>query len=364
MKKRFSLLFITILLLALTIKAQVEAPLRLVHTTLLPGYVGDFEHFAVDVKGKRLFMAAEDNKSVEVFDLDTSERIHTVSGFKQPHAMVHLPDKDRLIVTDGDDDSGSVLLVSETDYKIIGKIDLPGGVDNAVYNPVNKYYYVEGRKDEAGSKANILHIIDTQNFKHIGDIKLPGSHSEAMAIDKAGAKLYVNLSGANEVGVVDLQTNHLLAEWPIPEAEVENALTLDEFDRRLLTASHKPPKLIVFDLDSGKAIASLPCVINSDDMSYDGARKRVYVTGDGSVSVFQQTSGGSYEHIAEVPTGYRAKTSIFVPEVDRLYIAVASRGKRVAGKMAVPEPGSQVEVQIYEPSGPPSGPSSGRAGRP
>jgi hypothetical protein len=53
-------------------------------------------------------------------------------------------------------------------------------------------------------------------------------------------------------------------------------------------------------------------------------------------------------HIAEVPTGYRAKTSIFVPELNRLYLAVASKGKRAGGKLVVPEPGSKVEVRIYQ----------------
>jgi hypothetical protein len=83
-------------------------------------------------------------------------------------------------------------------------------------------------------------------------------------------------------------------------------------------------------------------------MSYDAAHRRVYVTGDGHVSVFQQRDADDYDHLAEIPTGYRAKTSIFVPELDRLYIAVASRGKRSGGKLAIPEPGSKVEVQIYQ----------------
>jgi hypothetical protein len=64
--------------------------------------------------------------------------------------------------------------------------------------------------------------------------------------------------------------------------------------------------------------------------------------------VFDQQDADHYVHVAEVPTGYRAKTSIFVPELNRLYIAVASKGKRVGGKLAVPEPGSKVEVQIYQ----------------
>jgi hypothetical protein len=116
----------------------------------------------------------------------------------------------------------------------------------------------------------------------------------------------------------------------------------------LFSATHTPPKLFVFDIDTGKVIASLLCAENSDDMSYDPVRKRIYITGDGSTSVFEQRDADHYVHVAEVPTSYRAKTSIFVPELNRLYIAVASRGKRVAGKLAIPEPGSKVEVRIYQ----------------
>ena len=348
MKKWYVAWCILLFIFTLDIHAQGDPPLQRVHTTLLPGYVGDFEHFAVDVKGNRLFLAAEDHKTVEILDPRIGERMNTISGFAQPHAILYLPDTERLLVTDGNDDFGAVKLVSATDYKILDTIKLPSGVDGAVYNPVNKYYYVESQSHEPGGKTHLLNVIDTQNFKHVADITLPGNHSEAMAIDRAGKKLYVNLSGTNEVGVVDLESRKLIARWPLPNAQAANALVLDEAYHRLFTASHTPPKLIVFDIDTGKVIATLPCVINNDDMSYDAARKRIYVTGDGAVSVFSQRDADRYEHIADIPTGYRAKTSIFVPELSRLYIAVASRGKRAGGKLAVPEPGSNVEVQIYQ----------------
>jgi DNA-binding beta-propeller fold protein YncE len=328
--------------------AQDDPPLRRVHTTLLPGYVGDFEHFAVDLKGNRLFLAAEDQQTVEVLDPQTGERISTISGFSQPHAILYLPDNNTLLVTDGSDRVGAIRLVSGTNYKILQTMNLPTGVDGAIYNPVNKYYYVESESDAPGGKTHMLNVIDTHNFEHVGDIALPGTHSEAMAIDRAGKTLYVNLSTTNEIGVVDLESRKLVARWLLPDAQSANALVLDEANHRLFTASHKPPKLIVFDTDTGKAIASLPCVINNDDMSYDSARKRIYVTGDGAVSVFSQRDAGHYEHNADIPTGYRAKTSIFVPELSRLYVAVASRGKRAGGRLAVPEPGSEVEVQIYQ----------------
>ena len=348
MKKWYVVWCILSFLFTLSTHAQGDPPLRRVHTTLLPGYVGDFEHFAVDIKSNRLFLAAEDHKTVEVLDPRSGERINTINGFAQPHAILYLPDTDRLLVTDGNDDVGAVKLVSGTDYKILDAIKLPNGVDGAVYNPVNKYYYVESESNEPGGKTHVLNVIDTQNFKHVTDITLPGTHSEAMAIDRAGKKLFVNLSGTNEVGVVDLESRKLIARWPLPDAQAANALALDEANHRLFTASHKPPKLIVFDIDAGKVVASLPCVINNDDMSYDTARKRIYVTGDGAVSVYSQRDSDHYERLSDIPTGYRAKTSIFVPELSRLYIAVASRGKRAAGKLAVAEPGSNVEVQIYQ----------------
>jgi len=77
----------TVLFLTLTSGAQEKLPLRLIATTPLPGFSGDFDHFAIDLKGKRLFLTAEDHKTVEVFDLE-GKRLHSITGFGQPHAAV------------------------------------------------------------------------------------------------------------------------------------------------------------------------------------------------------------------------------------------------------------------------------------
>ena len=346
--RKSNLPFLALFLIAISPHAQADQPLRLIKTVFLPGYVGDFEHFAADLKGNRLFLIAEDHKTVEVLDIRTGRRIHTIAGFGQPHAIEYLAGPNSLIVTEGDEESGAVDLVSASNYKILDKIMLPTNVDGGVFNPVNKYYYVESGAQGQDAKTHLLSIIDTQSFKRIGDIALPGTKSEAMAIDHSGRKLYVNLRDPDEIGVVDLLTGQLVTRWPIPEAKSQNALVLNEPNHRLFSATHTPPKLFVFDIDTGKVIASLPCAVNSDDMGYDPVRKRIYITGDGEASVFEQHDADHYVHIAEVPTGYRARTSIFVPELNRLYLGVASRGKREAGKLAVPEPGSKVEVRIYQ----------------
>jgi hypothetical protein len=75
---------------ALSTSAQVKQPLKLVTTTPLPGFSGDFDHFALDLKGKRLFLTAEDHKTVDVFDLE-GKHLHSITGFGQPHAALFLP---------------------------------------------------------------------------------------------------------------------------------------------------------------------------------------------------------------------------------------------------------------------------------
>jgi DNA-binding beta-propeller fold protein YncE len=322
--------------LAVSSNAQEKPPLKLVATTPMPGFTGDFDHFGVDLKGNRLFLAAEDQKSVEVFNLRTGERIHSIEGFGHPLTMAYLPESDRLIVTNGD--TNDVAFVDCKEYKIIITVKLGKGVDHSALNPINRYFYVENGAAPDG-KSHSLAIIDTKSSKIVGEISgLSGDSNEGMVIDRAGEKLYVNLTGSDEVGVINLNTRQIVAKWPLPDVHVAHAIALDESNHRLFTATRKPPQFVVFNTDTGKVVASLPCAGVNSDMSFDVARKRIYVTGSDTASVFVQRDADHYEHIAEVPTAYRAKSSIFVPELKRLYVADSGKGK----------PDAKLALQIFE----------------
>ena len=73
-------------------------------------------------------------------------------------------------------------------------------------------------------------------------------------------------------------------------------------------------------------------------MWFDVARKRIDVTGSEITTVFEQRDADHYSHIADVPAGFQAKTSIFVPELNRLYIAVSGKGK----------PDAKLSLQIFD----------------
>jgi hypothetical protein len=73
-------------------------------------------------------------------------------------------------------------------------------------------------------------------------------------------------------------------------------------------------------------------------MWFDTARKRIYVTGTETAAVMEQRDADHYSRLTDVPTGYRAKTSIYVPELNRLYIAVSGKG----------QPNPKMALQVYD----------------
>jgi len=138
--------------------------------------------------------------------------------------------------------------------------------------------------------------------------------------------------------MVDLDTNKVVSRWPLPDAHNAHAIFLDEGDHRVFVATRQPPRFVVLDADTGQVISSLPFVGVNSDMSFDVVRKRIYVKGSEAVSVFQQNDANRYEHISDVATAYRAKSSIFVQDMNRLYVAASGKGK----------PDAKLQLRVYE----------------
>ena len=105
-------------------------------------------------------------------------------------------------------------------------------------------------------------------------------------------------------------------------------MALDEANHRLMIVTRTPPRLVVYDTNSGKAVATLPCVADVDDLYYDANHKRVYIPGgQGFIDVFQQRDADHYERLARIPTVIGARTAGYTPRVgkkglDRIFLAV------------------------------------------
>jgi DNA-binding beta-propeller fold protein YncE len=329
-KLRVTTLAAVLVALTMSAWAQEKAPLVLAQTIPLPGLKdGDFDHFFVDLPSNRLFLTAEENSAVEIFDLRTNKLIHTISDVKAPHSMFYRADLNKLFVVDGE--AAEVKIYNGDSYNQTGSIKLLEDADSSLYDPSTKYLYVVNGGKDAKMTSTMLSIIDTTTDKKVGDIKLDSDSLEAMAIEKSGPRLFINVTGKDHVAAIDREKRKVIATWPTGQvAKHLVAMSFDEADHRLFVTTRTPGKLIVLDSESGKVVTSLPCVGMNDDMAYDPANKRIYVAGSGFLDVFQQKDADHYEQIGHVAGAFRAKTAILVPQLNSYYLAVPHHGAKEA----------------------------------
>lgn len=313
----------------MSVCAQEKAPLALSNSIPLPElHDGDFDHFVVDVGSNRLFATAEENSKVLVFDLKTNRLIHSIDDLKAPHSMLYRPDSKKLFVVDGD--LGEVKVYEADSYKPAGSIKLREGADASSYDPKTKYLYVVNGGEDAHLPNAYISVIDTNTAKTVGEIKVDSNDVEGMALEKSGPRMFVDVRGNNSVEVFDREKRTLLATWTLQDAKKPTAIALDESGHRLFVGTRDPGKLVALDTESGKVVSSLPAAAMVDDMAYDAATKRIYFAGTLFIDVFQQRDADHYDRVGHVPTAFRAKTAILVPELNRYYLAVPHHEKQSA----------------------------------
>ena len=325
-----------ILAFVIGVSAQEKSPLKLLHSTPLPElHDGDFDHLTPDVAGNRLFVTAEENSKVLVFDLKTNKLIHTIDDLKAPHSMLYRADLKKLFVVDGD--LGEVKIYETDSYKPVGSIKLKEGADASSYDPSTKYLYVVNGGKDAKLPNAYISVVDTTTAKSIAEIKIDSNDVESMTFEKSGPRMFVVIRGNNAVEVFDRTKRTLLATWPIAqEGKKPTAIAYDEQGHRLFVGPRDPGKLIVLDSDSGKIVASYPAAAMVDDMAYDGSSKRIYFAGTEFLDVFHENDADHYDRIGHIPTSFRAKTGVLVPELNRFYLAVPHHEKQTA------------ELRVYE----------------
>jgi DNA-binding beta-propeller fold protein YncE len=301
---------------------QKTSALKLVHKISLPAlHDGDFDHFGKDLKGNRLFLTAEANGTVEVFDARSNKLIHTIKGLKSPHAILYRDDVDKLFVVDGD--ASEIKVYNATTYDLLGHIALSIDADSMAYDPATQYMYVVNGGREAKTPYSLISVIDTNNSTKLRDITIDTNWVEALLLESSGPRMFCVLTGKNAIGVMDRSKDSLIATWPTPaDAKHPVSLGFNESGHRLFVATREPGKLVVLNSDDGKVIAELPAVGMVDDLSYDTKLKRLYLSGNGFVDVFSQKDPDHYILLTRVPGSFRAKTGLFVPEWNHYFLAV------------------------------------------
>jgi DNA-binding beta-propeller fold protein YncE len=177
--------------------ATTEAPLVRERTIPLDKVSGRIDHMAVDVAGKRLFVAELGNDTVDVVDLQASKAAERIRGLKEPQGVAYIPGQYLIVVANASD--GSVRFFRAAGLSSLGTVPLGDDADNVrIDSPIGHVL--------VGYGSGGLAVIDSATRSKIGDIKLTG-HPESFQVDPKTNRVFVNIPNEHQIAVVSARTS-------------------------------------------------------------------------------------------------------------------------------------------------------------
>ncbi len=211
-----------------------------------------------------------------------------------------------------------------------GRIALGDDADNVRVDDAAHRLFV-------GYGSGALAVIDTVRAAKIADIPLK-AHPESFRLESAGGRIIVNVPDAGEIAVVDRRIDRQVASWPTGDLTANFPLALDEPHGYFIAVFRHPAKLAIYRIRDGRLLAAVDSCADSDDAFVDAKRSRIYVIcGEGAIDVFE-AGGDRHEHLGRIRTVAGARAGLFVPKLDRLFVAVRARA------------GTPAAIWVYHPA--------------
>lgn len=305
-----------------TAQALEQAPLVLEARIPLGKVSGRIDHLALDRARQRLFVAELGNDSLGIVDLKQRTLLRHISGLDEPSGVAYIASADAVFVANAGD--GSVRVWTGEDFAPVGRIALKNDADNLRADQANGLVI-------AGFGSGALAVIDAKTRQTVRELPLKG-HPEGFQLEPSGQRIFVNVPDAREVAVIARASGLQIGAWKNPDAHANFPMAIRQDGTQVLVVYRSPaPRLAVFDTATGAISSSLSTCNDADDVFVDEQRQRIYIScGDGMIDVLG-FSGSDIKHIAQITTVSGARTSLYDPELDRLFLAVrASSGEPAA----------------------------------
>lgn len=297
-----------------------KPPLKWVQSITLPGVEGRFDHFAVDLKHQRLFVAALGNNSLEILDLKTGKSLRSVQNLPEPTGVAFVPELNCVFVACGGGERCEIL--DGDTFSVIQSVAGLPDADNVRYDRKARQIFV-------GYGDGAIAVINAQNGQKIGDIPLE-AHPESFQLEENGPRIFVNVPEAGYIAVIDRQKRAVIAKWSTRAVKANFPMALDEAGHRLFVGCRAPAQVLIFNTASGQLEDTQRISGDTDDLFWDAKRARLYVScGAGRVDVLQ-VEGKHWSSRGDLITSDGVRTSLFVPSLNRLFVAVPHRGAQNA----------------------------------
>jgi DNA-binding beta-propeller fold protein YncE len=302
--------------LALTASAAGQPPrLELVQTISLDGKAGRLDHLALDRKHERLFVANLSNDSLDVIDLQAGKLVRQLPGQRKVQGVAYAADLDQLFVGCGT--SGECNVFDAGNFRLLHTLKLPDA-DNVRYDAGSGLVYVV-HADQA------LTVFDARTFAVKATVKLPGA-PESLQLDTQRRRLYVNTLQPPQVAIVGLDNHELIGRIPLTLAEANYPMALDLDRQQIFVGCRKKPCVVALDAATRQELYAATIPGDVDDLFFDPKRDRLYATCGEGFLVILERRGGRFAVAETIPTRKLARTGLFDPDGQRLFVVLPRDG--------------------------------------
>lgn len=330
--------------LTATVALQAASPYRIAARYPVAGD-GGFDYLTVDTAGRRIYVSHA--TQVNVIDADTGKPIGTIPDTPGVHGIAIAPEFSRGFTSNGRENTVSIFDLAT--LHLIGKIDVGKGPDGIYFDAATKRVFTNNHG------SHDISAIDAVTGRVIGSVALKGDGEQAV-IGSDGL-VYVNVEDTNEVVVFDPRSLEVKKRFPIEAARTPTGLAYDSKTNRLFIGTRNDPKMVVMNAADGHVITSVPIGANVDYAAFDPQSKQIFMScGDGTLSIYRETSADTVEDAGAVKTQFGAKTlafdaktgTIFLPAVDYLETPASDPSKR---PIRTVKPGSFVVLAVTNDGG-------------
>jgi hypothetical protein len=323
------ILVVTVVWLMSSLSVRASPPLVLEATIPLHGVHGRIDHMAIDLPRKRLMVAELGNNTVDIIDLSNGTFVRRISELWEPQGIGYAERADTILIANAGD--GSVRLFNAQDFSLIGRVELGDDADNVRIDPRSGSAVV-------GYGRGGLAVLDPTARTVIAKIPLQ-AHPEGFRIDPSSGRTYINIPDAHQIAVVDLDARRVVATWPTHNASANFPMAFDSSRPLIASVFRSPPTLLLLDPATGQERKRLATCGDADDVFFDPRRARIYISCGAGVVAVLENKGVDWAALSTVQTSSGARTSLFVPELDRLFVTER------AGLM-----GSEAAIRVYRPA--------------
>jgi len=291
---------------------------------------GGWDYIAVGPGNNRLYVSH--GSQVNILNEKTGDSVGVIPETTGVHGIAFATDLNKGYTSNGR--LNNVTVFDLKTNQIISQIATGQNPDAIMYDDFSKKIIT------CNGRSKDLSIIDPATDKTIATITVGGKPETAVS-DGEG-KIFVNIEDKNQIDVVDITNNKVIASWSIAPGDGPTGLAIDRKTKRLFAGCDK--LLVVIDATSGKIVDKLAIGDGCDGVGFDSELKYVFAScGEGKLSIIQELSADKFKVIDNVTTKRSARTiavdetthEVFLPAADTQPGAAGERPKMVPGTFQV-----------------------------